>query len=56
LIIWGDADRIIAPIYAQAFAKKIPGARVEMIARAGHLPQLEQVDAVLKALSQFLAG
>jgi pimeloyl-ACP methyl ester carboxylesterase len=56
LIIWGDADRIIAPVYAQEFAKKISGARVELIARAGHLPQLEQPDAVLKALSGFLAG
>jgi pimeloyl-ACP methyl ester carboxylesterase len=56
LILWGDADRIVAPVYAQAFAKKIPGARVETIARAGHLPQLEQPDAVLKALSGFLGG
>jgi len=29
------------------------GARIEMIERAGHLPQLEQPDAVLKALSGF---
>jgi pimeloyl-ACP methyl ester carboxylesterase len=54
LIVWGDADRIIAPVYAREFAKKISGARVEMIARAGHLPQLEQPDAVLNALSAFL--
>ena len=56
LIVWGDADRIIAPVYAKEFAQKIPGARVEMIARAGHLPQLEQPDAVLKALSGFFGG
>jgi pimeloyl-ACP methyl ester carboxylesterase len=55
LIVWGDADRIIAPAYAQEFAQKIPGARAEMIAGAGHLPQLEQPDAVLKALAGFLA-
>ena len=56
LIIWGDADRIIAPVYAKDFAQKIPGARVETIARAGHLPQLEQPDVVLATLSKFLAG
>jgi pimeloyl-ACP methyl ester carboxylesterase len=56
LILWGDADRIIAPVYAREFAKKIPGARVEMIAHAGHLPLLEQPDAVIKALSGFLVG
>ena len=56
MIIWGDADRIIAPVYAREFAKKIPGARVEMIEGAGHLPQLEQPEAVVKVLSGFLAG
>jgi pimeloyl-ACP methyl ester carboxylesterase len=55
LIIWGDADRIVAPVYAREFAKKILGARVEMIAHAGHLPQLEQPDAVVKVVSGFLA-
>jgi pimeloyl-ACP methyl ester carboxylesterase len=56
LIVWGDADRIIAPAYAQEFAQRIAGAKVELIDRAGHLPQLEQQDAVVKALSGFLAG
>ena len=56
LIVWGDTDRIIAPAYAEEFARNIAGARVETIARAGHLPQLEQPDAVLKVLSGFLAG
>ena len=54
LIVWGDSDRIIAPAYAQEFAKKIPGARVTTIERAGHLPQLERPDAVLEVLSGFL--
>jgi pimeloyl-ACP methyl ester carboxylesterase len=56
LIVWGDADRIVAPVYAQEFAKRISGARVTTIQRAGHLPQLEQPDAVLDALSGFIAG
>jgi pimeloyl-ACP methyl ester carboxylesterase len=55
LIIWGDGDRIIAPVYAKEFAQKIPGAKVATIAGAGHLPQLEQPDAVFNALSEFLA-
>lgn len=56
LIIWGKADRIIAPAYAQEFAGKIPGAKIEMIDKAGHLPQLEQPDAVTKAVRAFLGG
>jgi pimeloyl-ACP methyl ester carboxylesterase len=56
LIVWGKADRIIAPAYAQEFAARIAGARVALIDRAGHLPQLEQPDAVAKAVLGFLGG
>jgi pimeloyl-ACP methyl ester carboxylesterase len=56
LIVWGTTDGIIAPDYAQEFAKRISGAKVEMIDRAGHLPHLEQPEAVMKAVSGFLAG
>jgi pimeloyl-ACP methyl ester carboxylesterase len=56
LILWGKADRIIAPDYAQEFATRIAGARVELIDEAGHLPHLEQPDAVAKAVQAFLGG
>jgi pimeloyl-ACP methyl ester carboxylesterase len=56
LIVWGDADRIIAPAYAQEFAARIAGARIALIDRAGHLPQLEQPDAVAKTVLGFLGG
>jgi pimeloyl-ACP methyl ester carboxylesterase len=53
-IVWGDADRIIAPDYAKEFARHIAGAHVDMIAKAGHLPHVEQQDAVTKAVLNFL--
>jgi pimeloyl-ACP methyl ester carboxylesterase len=56
LIIWGKADRIVAPKYAQEFAQRIAGARVDLIDSAGHLPQLEQPEAVAKAIRGFLGG
>jgi len=56
LILWGKADRIIAPDYAQEFATRIAGARVALIDKAGHLPQLEQPDAVAKAVHGFLGA
>jgi pimeloyl-ACP methyl ester carboxylesterase len=56
LIVWGKADRIIAPAYAQEFAGRIAGARIELIDQAGHLPHLEQSEAVAKAVCGFLAG
>jgi pimeloyl-ACP methyl ester carboxylesterase len=54
LIVWGTSDQIIAPAYAQEFGKRIAGARVELIERAGHLPHLERPDAVIKAVGAFL--
>ena len=56
LIVWGDSDRIIAPDYAREFAKRIAASRVQLIAKAGHLPQLEQPEAVAKAVLGFLGG
>ena len=56
LIVWGKADRVIAPAYAEEFAKRIAGARIELIDKAGHLPQLEQPAQVTKAVRAFLGG
>ena len=54
LIIWGNADRVIAPAYAQEFAQRIAGARVELIDHAGHLPHLEQPSEVARLVRDFL--
>jgi pimeloyl-ACP methyl ester carboxylesterase len=56
LIVWGEADRIIASAYAEEFATRIKGARVELIEGAGHLSHLEQPDAVAKAVRRFIGG
>ncbi len=55
VIFWGDSDRIIPPVYGEAFARLIPGARLEMIGHAGHYPHVEKIDAVLARLDAFLA-
>jgi pimeloyl-ACP methyl ester carboxylesterase len=54
LLIWGENDRIVPSIYADEFAKRIAGARVKLIAKAGHLAHLEQMDAVAKAVLDFV--
>lgn len=56
LIVWGQQDRVIAPAYAEEFAKRIAGAKIERIEQAGHLPHLEQGKAVTKAVQGFLAA
>jgi len=54
LVVWGDADRIAAPLYADEFARRIAGARVAVIAGAGHLPHLERGEQVIEAVAKFL--
>ena len=54
LIIWGEHDRLISPVYAQEFADRIADSRVEIIRGAGHVPQWEQLDAVRPLVLDFL--
>jgi pimeloyl-ACP methyl ester carboxylesterase len=56
LIVWGKADGIVAPVYAQEFAERLANARVELIERAGHLPHLEQMETVARLVRGFLDG
>jgi pimeloyl-ACP methyl ester carboxylesterase len=42
LFLWGAADRILSERYGRAYCAAIPGARFEVIERAGHFPHLEQ--------------
>ena len=54
LLIWGAEDRIAPPVYAEEFARRIPGARIESVKGAGHAPQLEQPAAVADRVREFL--
>ncbi|HEY2596391.1 MAG TPA: alpha/beta fold hydrolase, partial [Chloroflexota bacterium] len=36
LVVWGDSDRLVSPDYGRTYAEAIPGARFELVPRAGH--------------------
>jgi pimeloyl-ACP methyl ester carboxylesterase len=55
LILWGDEDRIIPPAYGEAFRRLIPGARLERIAAAGHLPHVERPELAANSIQRFIA-
>jgi pimeloyl-ACP methyl ester carboxylesterase len=55
LVIWGESDRVVTPAYGAEFAAAIPGARFEVVAEAGHLPQLEQPAATFALIDGFIA-
>jgi pimeloyl-ACP methyl ester carboxylesterase len=50
LVLWGDSDRIASPGYGRAYANSIATARFQVITDVGHLPQVENPDAVLDAI------
>jgi pimeloyl-ACP methyl ester carboxylesterase len=54
LLIWGESDRIATPDYGRAYSRLIPGSRFELIAAAGHHPEIEQPEAFVERVSRFL--
>ena len=54
LVVWGASDRIVTPAYGRAYAELIPEARFELIADAGHHPEIEQAEAFAATVARFL--
>jgi pimeloyl-ACP methyl ester carboxylesterase len=54
LVLWGAADRLIVPAYAERWKQLIPHARVEVFGEAGHMLPYEQPDAFARAVTGFL--
>ena len=50
-VIWGDADRLIVPAYADAFVDAVPGAELVLVPDAGHLVTHEKPDDVIEAIA-----
>lgn len=55
LIVWGANDRLFPKEFAHAWQMRIPGARLAVIEACGHLPQVEQKDAFVSALQDFIS-
>ncbi|MBW8815197.1 MAG: alpha/beta fold hydrolase [Caulobacterales bacterium] len=53
VLVWGDSDRLIPPVYAHAFKKGIAGAELVSIPEAGHMVTLERPQAVADALGRL---
>jgi pimeloyl-ACP methyl ester carboxylesterase len=53
LLVWGDSDRLISPVYAQAFKKAIAQSELVVIPEAGHLLNLEKPNETAAALARL---
>jgi pimeloyl-ACP methyl ester carboxylesterase len=56
LLIRGASDGIVSAEYLERYAALIPDARIDTIAAAGHLPQVEQPTATAARVLEFLNG
>ncbi len=54
LVVWGRQDALVPPVYGEEFVRRIPGARLETVEGAGHMPHLEQPDTVVGLLRDVL--
>ena len=54
-MIWGEDDRLLSLAYARSAAARIPGARLEILAACGHVPQRECPQPLLARIRESLA-
>jgi pimeloyl-ACP methyl ester carboxylesterase len=56
LLVWGDSDSLIEPVYAEWWQQLVPHADLVTIAEAGHMALLEQPDQVAAAIEKHIEG
>lgn len=54
LIVWGQNDRLIPPIYGPTFQSLIPGSQLVTLEGTGHMPMFEQPEAWARVIGDFL--
>jgi pimeloyl-ACP methyl ester carboxylesterase len=54
LIVWGEHDGLIPPVYGPEFQRRIPGSRLEVIPDTAHVPMTERPDEFVRIVKGFL--
>jgi pimeloyl-ACP methyl ester carboxylesterase len=54
MIVWGEDDALISPVYAEEFATRIANSRIEIITDCGHVPQVERLEVLDPMVKSFL--
>jgi pimeloyl-ACP methyl ester carboxylesterase len=54
LLLWGAADPVVPLWVGERLASVLPQARLEIMARCGHMPQEEDPEASLDHLLRFM--
>ena len=54
MLVWGERDRMIPSSHVEAARQELPATRVEMFARSGHFPHLDEPDRFARVLDDFM--
>ncbi len=54
LVLWGADDKVFPASYAALWQQRLPDARVAVLERCGHVPQIEQADRAIALVRGFL--
>ena len=54
ILVWGDSDRLIPPVYAQEFKRRITGAQLVSIPEAGHMVAVEKTRETAAAIQRLV--
>jgi pimeloyl-ACP methyl ester carboxylesterase len=54
LVVWGDHDNTVPVASAHEYANAIPGAKLMLIEKSGHVPSLERPEQFVNAVNAFL--
>jgi pimeloyl-ACP methyl ester carboxylesterase len=56
LVVWGERDALVPPVYAEEFRTRIRDARVAIMKQCAHMVMLEQPEEFVSIVSDFLAS
>lgn len=54
LVIWGENDRLIPPVYGEVFQQRIPGSELVKLTGTGHMPMFEKHAEWVQHIADFL--
>jgi pimeloyl-ACP methyl ester carboxylesterase len=53
VLVWGDSDKVVSPVYAHEFKRLIRGAQLVSIPEAGHMVPLEKTRETVAAIQRL---
>ncbi len=56
LLLWGLLDKVVPVLHGRSAARQLPQARLHVLPTSGHVPHVENPQAVLRPLLRFLAS